>query len=93
MTVYETSHIKRERATKVEVLGRRQHLYNIIAEMRPMTVRQAYYQATVRGIVEKTEAGYNKVQTDLVQMRRAGTLPYERDLLKALVADIAETAR
>jgi hypothetical protein len=44
--------------------------------MRPMTVRQAFYQATVRGIVEKSEAGYNKVQTDLVQMRRSGMLPY-----------------
>ena len=42
-----------------------------------MTVRQVFYQATVRGIVEKTEAGYTKVQTDLVQMRRAGELPYD----------------
>ena len=41
-----------------------------------MTVRQVFYQATVAGIVEKTEAGYAKVQTDLVVMRRAGELPY-----------------
>jgi len=41
-----------------------------------MTVRQVFYQATVRGIVEKTEAGYAKVQTDLVVMRKAGDLPY-----------------
>ena len=27
--------------------------------------------------MEKTEAGYTKVQTDLVQMRRAGVLPYD----------------
>src|SRR5712692_590795 len=45
--------------------------------MKPMTVRQVFYQATVRDIVEKSEAGYNKVQTDLVQMRRAGVLPYD----------------
>jgi hypothetical protein len=45
--------------------------------MKPMTVRQVFYQATVRGIVEKTEAGYNKVQTDLVQMRRSRVLPYD----------------
>jgi hypothetical protein len=44
--------------------------------MRPMTVRQILYQATVREIVEKSEVGYNKVQTDLVLMRRAGALPY-----------------
>ena len=47
-----------------------------MSDSRPMTVRQVFYQATVRGIVEKSEAGYTKVQTDLVQMRRAGTLPY-----------------
>jgi hypothetical protein len=42
-----------------------------------MTVRQVFYQATVRDIVEKTEAGYGRVQADLVQMRRAGQLPYD----------------
>jgi hypothetical protein len=41
-----------------------------------MSVRQVYYQATVHGIVEKTESGYNKIQTDLVAMRRSGELPY-----------------
>jgi hypothetical protein len=45
--------------------------------MKPMTVRQVFYQATVHGVVEKSEAGYNKVQTDLVLMRRAGELPYD----------------
>jgi len=45
--------------------------------MKPMTVRQVFYQASVRGIVEKSEGGYTKVQTDLVQMRRAGKLPYD----------------
>ena len=42
-----------------------------------MTVRQVFYQASVRNIVEKSEAGYGKVQTDLVLMRRAGDLPYD----------------
>ena len=75
--VYQASPIKRGRSTKAEVEARRQGLYNIVEAMRPMTVRQVYYQATVHGIVEKTEAGYTKVQTDLVVMRRAGTLPYD----------------
>jgi hypothetical protein len=44
--------------------------------MKPMTVRQVFYQATVRGIVEKSEAGYAKVQTDLTHMRRASEMPY-----------------
>src|SRR5215813_10778578 len=42
-----------------------------------MTVRQVFYQATVRGLVEKAESGYAKVQTDLTIMRRAGELPYD----------------
>jgi len=75
--VYQASPIKRERSTKAEVEARRQALYDIVKAMRPMTVRQVYYQATVRGVVDKTEAGYTKVQTDLVLMRRAKTLPYD----------------
>jgi len=39
-------------------------------------VRQVFYQATVRGLVEKEQSGYTKVQTDLTVMRRAGELPY-----------------
>jgi hypothetical protein len=74
--VYRTSQIKRQRATKLQIRDRRQALIKIVASMKPMTVRQVFYQATVRGIVEKTEAGYNKIQTDLVLMRRAGDIPY-----------------
>jgi hypothetical protein len=75
--VYQASPIKRHRATKAEMEWRRAALYDIVAEMRPMTVRQVFYQATVRDIVAKTEAGYTKVQTDLAQMRRAGDMPYD----------------
>ena len=41
-----------------------------------MTVRQVFYQATFRGVVEKNEAGYGKVKKDLADMRRAGAMPY-----------------
>ncbi|MBR1149349.1 hypothetical protein [Bradyrhizobium sp. JYMT SZCCT0428] len=75
-TVYEASHIKRYRASREEVRHRRKQLHNIIAAMHPMTVRQVFYQATVLGLVEKSESGYTKVQTDLVQMRQSGALPY-----------------
>lgn len=74
--VYVASPIKRVRATRHEVRRRRNALLDIVAAMKPMTVRQVFYQATVLGIVEKSEAGYNKVQTDLVQMRGCGELPY-----------------
>lgn len=74
--IYPASPIKRQRSTKAEVDRRRDALLAIVAAMRPMTVRQVFYQATVQGVVEKTEAGYGKVQTDLVVLRRSGALPY-----------------
>ena len=76
-SVYPASHIKRNRATKAYMLERRRLLRNIVRDGRPMTVRQVFYQATVRGIVEKAESGYTKVQTDLVAMRRSGEMPYD----------------
>ena len=66
--LYRASPIKRLRATKAEVEGRREALLDIIEAGRPMTVRQVFYQATVRGLVEKAESGYGKVQTDLTVM-------------------------
>ena len=52
-------------------------MLDIIADGKPMTVRQVFYQATVHGLVEKAETGYSKVQTDLTLMRRDGSLPYD----------------
>jgi hypothetical protein len=59
--VYPASHIKRARATRVEVAHRRFAFLKIIGAGRPMTVRQVFYQATVHGLVPKTEAGYSMV--------------------------------
>lgn len=73
---YHPSQIKRSRATKSQVNARREALAEILADGNPMTVRQVFYQATVHGIIEKTEAGYAKVQTDLTIMRRSGVIPY-----------------
>lgn len=75
--IYPASPINRRRATKDEVAARRLALLHIVGDMRPMTVRQVFYQATVKGLVEKSEAGYGKVQNDLVLMRRSGMLPYD----------------
>jgi hypothetical protein len=71
------SQITRIRSTRAAVEARREAFLAIIYEGRPMTVRQVFYQATVRGIVPKTENGYATVKTDLAIMRRAGALPYE----------------
>jgi len=68
---------KRNRATKSEMQLRLAGLRGIVESMRPMTVRQVFYQATVHHIVEKTERGYGKVQIALANMRRAGAMPYD----------------
>ena len=73
---YEASLIRRGRSTQAAMAERRRALFDILQAMKPMTVRQVFYQATVHGIVEKAETGYSKVQTDLVAMRRSGQIPY-----------------
>ncbi len=76
--LYPASRIRRRHsATMLEVESRRDALFAIVELMHPMTARQTFYQATVRGLVEKSEAGFDKVQSDLVQMRRSGALPYD----------------
>ena len=75
--VYQACPIKRVRSTKTAMANRRKLLLNIVRDGRPMTVRQVFYQATVRGFVEKSDSGYAKVQTDLVAMRRSGEMPYD----------------
>ena len=69
----------RQMATREDMAERRDKLYSIVAELPPMTVRQVFYQAEVRGLkgIEKSEAGYQKVATCLVNMRRDGMMPFE----------------
>jgi len=54
----------------------RKMLREIVEEQQPMTVRQVFYRAVVKGWVEKTETGYGFVQRDLVRMRWDGDLPF-----------------
>jgi hypothetical protein len=77
LPVYQACPIKRDRATKLEMNMRVAGLWCIVEAMRPMTVRQGFYQATVRHIVEKTEQGYSEVQIALANMRRARKMPYD----------------
>ena len=76
-SVYGTSPVKRTRATKAEMAQRRARLYELARDDQPATVRNIYYRATVDGTVAKTDSGYRKVQRDLVELRRAGALPFE----------------
>ena len=84
MSGYVGSHIKRKRATKAEMAARADALIEIVEDVAPATVRQVYYQATVRGVMEKTESGYDKVQRMLANLRREGEVDY---------ADITDNTR
>lgn len=43
----------------------------------PWTVRQIYYRVEVLGACDKTDAGYGRVQRQVLAMRREGLIPYE----------------
>lgn len=64
------------RSTKAEMELRRTTLLEIAREVQPASVRHIYYRAVVAGLVEKKETGYRKVQRQLLDLRRAGDLPF-----------------
>jgi hypothetical protein len=63
---------KRQRSTRDEVLELSIFVIDYAATYSPVTIRQLYYQASVKGLVEKTEAGYAKVQRRVLELRRPG---------------------
>jgi hypothetical protein len=67
--IYPASRIKRKRATKAEMLLRRQAVLEIVQRINPCTVRQAFYRSEIASIVEKTEGDYDKVQDAIVWLR------------------------
>ena len=71
----------RPRPTREQYEARRRVLYDIVEEQQPMNVRHAFYLATVRGLVLKTDKGvgngYSRIQWDLTVMRKSGEMPYE----------------
>jgi len=68
----------RRRATKEEMEIRAQFLISYAIRHHPVTVRQLFYAATVAGVpgIEKNDNGYNKVQLQVLDLRRSGRLPY-----------------
>jgi hypothetical protein len=64
------------RATKRQMAARLAALERIVETIKPCTVRQAFYQATVLGVVDKDEAGYDRVQRALVDLRRSKRIAY-----------------
>ncbi|MDA0221349.1 MAG: hypothetical protein O3B22_17535 [Proteobacteria bacterium] len=77
--IYSASKIKRHRATALEMEERAQFLIDYATKHGPCTVRQLYYAAEVHGLlgIEKTDSSYNKVQYQVLKLRREGRLPYD----------------
>jgi hypothetical protein len=47
--------VRRARRNKADIRDIRARLYQIVEADQPMSVRQVFYQAVTRGLVEKTE--------------------------------------
>ena len=74
---YGTSTVKRHRRSRAELEELDAALIEIVAEIQPATVRKTFYQAVVRGLVEKHEAcGYRLVQRRLLLLREWWIIPY-----------------
>lgn len=61
-----------------EMEERARFLIDYAEQHGPVTVRQLFYAATVAGLpgIDKSEGGYTKVQVQVLDLRRAGRLPY-----------------
>ena len=70
--------VKRHRASKAEMEERAAFLIDYADEHGPVTVRQLFYQAVVRELpgIEKDDSGYNKIQEQVLHLRREGRLDY-----------------
>jgi hypothetical protein len=69
---------KRRRATKAEMETRRELVIGLALEHGPCSVRHLFYQAVVARVpgITKNDSGYNKVQLLVLELRRAGLIPY-----------------
>jgi len=68
-----------ERATKAEMEERAAFLIDYAERHEPVSVRQLYYQAEVNHLpgIDKSENGYDKIQAQVLKLRRGGRLAYE----------------
>ncbi len=69
----------RNRRTKAQVAQLEAQIVEVCEADHPVSVRHVFYRMTDPRLpepVEKTEQGYKQVQKRVVEMRRAGRLPY-----------------
>jgi hypothetical protein len=76
MSAYGTSAKQRDRWTDAKDEQVRTAIYNVLEAERPASVRSVFYRVVSLGIIDKSEAHYRKIQRRVLDMRRAGVLPY-----------------
>ncbi|MGV7697854.1 hypothetical protein PJM27_19520 [Mycobacterium kansasii] len=74
--VYGTSALKRVRYTNQQLAELDAAIYEVCEAEHPLTIRGCFYRVMSKGFVEKTEAGYSRVQRRVLDMRRRSDLPY-----------------
>lgn len=67
---------KRGRPLAASTLRVREAVLDLVDQRDQMTVRGIFYALSTTQIVPKTEAGYRKVQTQVLAMRREGLMPW-----------------
>jgi len=76
-STYRSRPTKSRRRTKADMGTIRDAIHRVLAEDRPMTVRQVFYRLVAVGAVEKTESEYKgTVVRLLTDMRRSGEVPF-----------------
>ncbi|HEY6689200.1 MAG TPA: hypothetical protein VI094_23660 [Propionibacteriaceae bacterium] len=76
--VYGASAVKRVRRTKLELAALDHAIIDAVEEDWPVSLRGVYYRVVSIGAVDKTEAGYRAIGRRLLELRRAGEIPYDR---------------
>jgi hypothetical protein len=55
---------------------RREAIIDVVYSRAPLSVRHVFYAITGMGLVPKTQAGYQKVQREVLRLRREGEILY-----------------
>jgi hypothetical protein len=73
---YPASPIRRRRRGHAEMESLRRAIIFVVAQLRPLTLRQLFYALVVRGVIEKSEAQYEAVGRQLLKLRRDGDIEW-----------------
>ncbi len=77
--VYQAGQIKRRRRTKAQVEQLDDQIFEVFEQAYPLSIRHVWYCMTNPRLpepVDKTDNGYQQVQSRCTKLRRAGRLPY-----------------